>query len=59
MDKALADAARKLYADNLFETVRRCYCEANKDYLQRQIAIAAEYLTNDQKEELRQNGFAV
>lgn len=59
MDKALADAARQLYADNLFETVRRCYCEANKDYLQRQIAIAAEYLTNDQKEELRQNGFAV
>ncbi len=59
MDKALADAARQLYADNLFETVRRCYCEANKDYLRRQIAIASQYLTDDQKAELRQKGVAV
>ena len=59
MDKALADAARQLYADNLFETVRRCYCEANKDYLQSQIAIAAQYLTDDQKSELRQKGIAI
>ena len=56
MDKALADAARKLYVENLFETVRRCYCEANKEYLQKQIQIAYEYLTEEQKEELRQKG---
>ena len=37
MDKALAEAARKLYAENLFEIVRQSYCEANKDYLQKQI----------------------
>ena len=59
MDKALADAARKLAADNIFETVRRCYCDVNKDYLQKQIAIATEYLTDDQKAELRQKGVAV
>lgn len=56
MDKLLADAARKLYAENLFETVRRCYCEANKEYLQKQIRIASEYLTEEQKKELRQKG---
>lgn len=56
MDSLLADSARKLFAENLFETVKRCYCEANKDYLQKQIQIASEYLTEDQKEELRQKG---
>lgn len=59
MDKALAESARELFAENLFDTVRRCYCEANKDYLQKQIAIAAEYLTEDQKAELREKGIAV
>ena len=56
MDSLIADGARKLFAENLFETVKRCYCEANKDYLQKQIQIASEYLTEDQKEELRQKG---
>lgn len=54
MDKNLIDGARRLFADNLFETVRRCYCEANKDYLDKQIKIASEYMTDKQKEELRQ-----
>ncbi len=56
MDSLLADGARKLFAENLFETVKRCYCEANKDYLQKQIQIALEYLTDGQKEELRKKG---
>jgi hypothetical protein len=56
MDSLLSDGARKLYAEKLFETVRRCYCEANKDYLQKQIQIASEYLTDEQKDELRQKG---
>lgn len=59
MDALLVDAARKLFADDLFETVRRCYCEANKDYLQKQIQIASEYLTEEQKEELRQKGILI
>lgn len=59
MDALLVDAARKLFADDPFETVRRCYCEANKDYLQKQIQIASEYLTEEQKEELRQKGIAI
>ena len=57
MDKDLADGARRLFADELFETVRQCYCEANKGYLQKQIQIASEYLTDEQKDELRQKGF--
>ena len=59
MDKVLAEAARELYADNLFETVRRCYCDANKEYLEKQIRIASEYLTEDQKKELRNKGIAI
>ena len=50
------DGARQLFADSLFETVRQCYCEANKDYLDKQIKIASEYLTDKQKKELRQRG---
>ena len=57
MDKALADAARHLYADNLFEIAMHC-CDDDKGYLQRHIAIAAEYLTDAQKAELRHRGFA-
>lgn len=59
MDKGLIDGARQLFADNLFETVRRCYCEANKDYLDKQIKIASEYLTDEQKSELRSKGASV
>lgn len=40
--------------DELFELVRRNYAESNKDYIQQQIQIASEYLTDEQKEELRQ-----
>lgn len=59
MDSLLADGARKLFAESLFETVKRCYCEANKDYLQKQIQIASEYLTEEQKKELRQKGILI
>ena len=59
MDYLLVEGARKLYAENLFETVRRCYCEANKDYLQKQIQIVAEYLTEEQKEALQQIGIII
>ncbi len=59
MGKDLIDGARGLFADELFETVRRCYCEANKDYLDRQMKIASEYLTDEQKEELRQRGVMI
>lgn len=59
MDSLLADGERKLFDENLFETVRRCYCEANKEYLQKQIQIASEHLTEEQKEELRQKGILI
>ena len=59
MDKDLIDGARELFADELFEAVRRCYCEANKDYLNKQMKIASEYLTDEQKEELRQRGITI
>lgn len=56
MDRDLAEGARRFAADSLFDLVKTCYCEANKDYLQKQIRIASEYLTDEQKEELRQKG---
>ena len=59
MDKDLANGARQLFADNLFETVRQCYCEANKDYLEKQLKIASEYLTEEQKKELLQKGISI
>lgn len=59
MDKALAEAARELAADNLFDLVRENYCKANHDYLQKQITIASEYLSEEQKEQLRGNGFEI
>ena len=58
MDKDLAEAARKLYAENLFEAVRRSYCKANKDYITKQIKIVSEYLTNEQKDYLKARGLA-
>lgn len=42
--------------DELFELVRRNYAEANKEYIQEQIRIASEYLTEGQKTELRNKG---
>lgn len=59
MEKDLANGARQLFADNLFETVRQCYCEANKDYLEKQLKIASEYLTEEQKKELLQKGISI
>lgn len=59
MNKELIEASRKLYADNLFDVVRRNYADANKDYLQKQINIAAEYLTEAQKAELRNKGYMI
>ena len=59
MDKDLANGARQLFAENLFETVKQCYCEANKDYLEKQLKIASEYLTEEQKKELLQKGISI
>ena len=59
MDKDLADGARQIFADEIFETVRRCYTEANRGYLDKQMKIASEYLTDEQKEELRQRGVMI
>lgn len=59
MDKLLVEGARQLFADNLFDLLRKNYNEANKDYLQKQIKIASEYLTEEQKNELRDKGINV
>ena len=59
MDKDLANGARQLFAENLFETVMRRYCETNKSYFDKQIKIASEYMTDKQKEELRRKGVLI
>lgn len=43
--------------NELFELVRRNYSEANKDYIQQQIQIASEHLTDEQKAELQNKGY--
>ena len=45
--------------DELFELVRRNYSETNKEYIQEQIRVASEYLTDKQKEDLRQKGMLI
>ena len=57
MDKNLADGARKLFADNLYDLCVRNYHKVNKEYIQKQIRIASEYLTDEQKAELRKKGY--
>ena len=57
MDKLLVEAVRKDFADCLFDTVRENYNKVNHDYLQKQIMIASEYLSEEQKAELREKGF--
>ena len=43
----------------LFELVRSNYIKANQDYIEEQIRIVSEYLTDKQKEELRSKGIKV
>ena len=59
MDKLLVEAARKQFADDLFEIVLANYHKANSEYIQKQIDIAMEYLSEDQKHALADLGYAV
>lgn len=59
MGKILAETARKTFADDLFNIVRENYCKANHDYLQKQITIASQYLSEEQKRILRGKGFVI
>ena len=46
-------------ADEIFELARKNYHTANKGYIQKQIRIASEYLTDEQKKELVSKGYSV
>lgn len=45
--------------EEMIELVRNAYSEANKDYLEKQLKIASEYLTEEQKKELLQKGISI
>lgn len=49
----------ELFNKTLFEVVRQKYCEANREYLQKQIRIASEYLDDEQKERFKLMGYTV
>ena len=49
----------ELFNKTIFEVVRRNYCEANREYLQKQIRIASKYLDDEQKERFRLMGYVV
>ena len=61
MDKDLVDGARKLFADEIYWVVCNAYNEANHDFLQKQIDICSEYLTEEQKDIIRKknSGFRI
>lgn len=56
MDNALIEGARSLYTDTLYDVIRTAYNRENHDYLQSQIDICAEYLTDEQKQTIRKDG---
>ena len=43
--------------DEIFELVRESYAKANRDYIQQQIQIASEHLTDEQKADLQNKGY--
>ena len=45
--------------DEIFWIVRESYAEANKDYIQQQIQIASEHLTDEQKADLQNKGYMI
>ena len=57
----LFDAEKWHYMNDeeLFELVRENYHNANQDYIRKQLSVASEYLTDEQKVELRRKGYAV
>ena len=57
MDKDLVESARKLFAENLYESICKFHSEENHDYCQKHIDIAQEYFTPKMKKELRKMGF--
>lgn len=59
MDASLKQAACEMRADEIFELARKNYHTANKGYIQKQIRIASEYLTDEQKKELVSKGYSV
>ena len=52
MDKDLAEGARKLYADDIYNLVRECYNKENREYLKKQFEIAKSYMTEEQRKEV-------
>ena len=56
MNNAFIEGARSLYTDTLYDVIRTAYNRENHDYLQRQIDICAEYLTDKQKQTIRKDG---
>ena len=52
MDKDLAEAAREVFAYDLYKLIRECYNESNKEYLQKQFDIAKSYMTEEQRKEV-------
>ena len=59
MDKDLAEAARKMFAKDLFESIRKHHSVENHEYCQKHIDIVHEYLTPKMKKELRKMGFTI
>ena len=56
MDNAFIEGARTLHTDALYDVIHKAYNSANHDYLQRQIDICAKFLTDEQKQVIRETG---
>ena len=48
------NAPHELNGEELFNIVRESYAMANAEYIKKQIKIASEYLSSDQKKKLKE-----
>ena len=54
MDKVLVVGARRIFAEEVFNCIRENYAKENHDYLQKQLNIAWEYMTEEMHEQLKE-----
>ena len=59
MDNDLAEASRRIIAENVAEIAKRDYNAPTKSIVQKHLQVVLEYLTDEQKEALRCKGYEV
>ena len=59
MDKDLAEASRRIVAENVAEIAKRDFNAPTKNIIQKHLQVVLEYMTEEQKTVLRRKGYTV